>query len=276
MARAVGYYSFRDGPDVGERTWETSDGRELTPSEARDYAKEAAATHGFTYQIVLSTERGLDLGSDGYRQFLDAEGFKDYMLIQHHNTDNAHAHIIAWRSQVISKKEIGAFTERYYEVADQVKEQQQERGQLDQAEARIPGPPVVDMLDIVTQPTATGSDLESVAQDLRGPAARPEDEELLAFLDRLGTTPDVDYSDLLEAVEYRGYSHQDMATTAEQLREPPEISAEDEAFLRFLETLDRDHDQAEQEREPTPEQSQERELDREPERKRDRGLEIDM
>jgi len=279
MTKAVRYYTFRDGPDIGERTWETAEGQKLTPEEAREFAKEQAGTHGFTYQIVLSAEQGLDLGSDGYRQFLDAEGFKNYMLIQHHNTDNAHAHVIAWRSQVIPKKEIAGFIDRYDQTAASIKEQQRERGQLDQAEARTTTTPESDLLDIVTEPTTTGQDMTTTAEELRSGQGRGEDEELLAFLDRLGTEPEQDYSDLWDAVTYGGEARQDMADTAHELRERPEISAEDEAFLRFLETLDNQH-QAEPERELDRERDRQAEQELEPEqapgRKRDRGIELDI
>jgi len=129
MGRAAKYYTYREGADVAERAWQTADGRAVEYDEARELIRDGARTHGYSYRIVLSTKEA-DIGAEGYHAVL-GDRFKDYLFVEHHNTDFPHAHVIAWTSKVLSRAELGAMrgqlltleqTQARELVSDQAKE----------------------------------------------------------------------------------------------------------------------------------------------------------
>lgn len=252
MPRAVRYYTYRDGLDSGERVWRTSDGRELVPAEARAFAQEQAGTHGFTYQIVLSNEGGLDIGEEGYRRFLDGEGFKGYMFIEHHNTDNAHAHVIAWRSQVISKKEIGGFIDRYDALAAEIKLEQEQNP--DQARTHVRQvAPAVNAHDLLEATHVAAFDLDAPP----GQATQDADAEaFFRFLDTLPQEPGYGVGYFAPALYQPLESRHEMA---EIWRTDP--NDDPEAFFKFLDSLPAVDWLAEQGMERRPAKQRDRDVD---------------
>jgi hypothetical protein len=103
--RTAKYYTYRDGPDRGQRTWHTSDGHDQRPYDEIKAAIHAdAQTYGYTYRIVLST-KDAELTPAEYRQVL-GDRFERYYFIEHHNTDYPHAHVIAFRKQLVKQGEL--------------------------------------------------------------------------------------------------------------------------------------------------------------------------
>src|SRR5918997_1782418 len=127
VQQAAKYYTFRDGPDLAQRVWHTSDGRVALYDEVQAEIAAGVAAYAYTYRVVLSTQ-GVDLGPAGYHQALAGQ-FERYYFIEHHNTDHPHAHVIGFRNGRVRKAELQAMrtTVRTLERAH-AQEQQIQRG----------------------------------------------------------------------------------------------------------------------------------------------------
>lgn len=127
-AAAGDYYTHRDGPDRSQRIWYEPSGEKIEKwrdirAEIRDEAKE----HKYTYRIVLSQEQGR-FGPEHYREVVQAAGLENSYLVVHENTENQHAHAIAFTDKRINRKDLAAMRGRMSEL-------EQELGKS--AEARV-------------------------------------------------------------------------------------------------------------------------------------------
>ena len=104
--QAAKYYTFRDGPDLAQRVWHTSDGRVVLYDAVQAELAAGAKAYAYTYRVVLST-KAVDLGPAGYHQVLTSH-FERYAFIEHHNTEFPHAHVIGFRTQRVKKAELQA------------------------------------------------------------------------------------------------------------------------------------------------------------------------
>jgi hypothetical protein len=121
MGRAANYYTHREGQDRAARQWYGKEGGALGYDQVREEIREHARTYGYSYRVVLSTAaRDLDVGVEGYRQVL-GERFDHYYLIQHHNTDYPHCHVIGFTKSLLKRDELTQMRERLVE-------REQERG----------------------------------------------------------------------------------------------------------------------------------------------------
>ncbi len=102
--QAAKYYTFRDGPDLAQRVWHTSDGRVVLYDAVQAELAASARAYAYTYRVVLST-KAVDLGPAGYHQVLAGQ-FERYAFIEHHNTEFPHAHVIGFRTQRVKKAEL--------------------------------------------------------------------------------------------------------------------------------------------------------------------------
>ena len=112
--QAAKYYTFRDGPDLAQRVWHTSDGRVLLYDVAQAELVAGAQDYPYTYRVVLSTQ-AVDLGSRGYHQVLAGQ-FERYYFIEHHNTDFPHAHVIGFRTERMKKVELRSIRGRLLDL----------------------------------------------------------------------------------------------------------------------------------------------------------------
>ncbi len=106
IRQAAKYYTFRDGPDLAQRVWHTSDGRVVLYDAVQTELAAGAKASAYTYRVVLST-KAVDLGPAGYHQVL-AGHFERYAFIEHHNTEFPHAHVIGFRTERVKKAELQA------------------------------------------------------------------------------------------------------------------------------------------------------------------------
>jgi hypothetical protein len=106
ILKAAKYYTFREGPDLAQRVWHTSDGRVALYNEVQAELAAGAKASAYTYRVVLST-KDVDLGPAGYHQVL-AGHFERYSFIEHHNTEFPHAHVIGFRTERVKKAELQA------------------------------------------------------------------------------------------------------------------------------------------------------------------------
>lgn len=120
--QAAKYYTFRDGPDLAQRVWHTSDGRVVLYDAVQVELAAGATAYAYTYRVVLST-LDMDIGAEGYHQVLAGQ-FERYAFIEHHNTDYPHAHVIGFRTKRMKKPELQALRGTLLEL-EQVRAQQQ-------------------------------------------------------------------------------------------------------------------------------------------------------
>src|SRR5918997_6195280 len=131
VQQAAKYYTFRDGPDLAQRVWHTSDGRVALYDEVQAEIAAGMAAYAYTYRVVLSTQ-GVDLGPAGYHQVLAGQ-FERYYFIEHHNTDHPHAHVIGFRTRRLRSADLQA-------MRTQVRKLERARAQEQQVlRAQLPG-----------------------------------------------------------------------------------------------------------------------------------------
>ena len=123
--QAAKYYTFRDGPDLAQRVWHTSDGRVVLYDAVQAELAAGAKAYAYTYRVVLST-KAVDLGPSGYHQVLAGQ-FERYAFVEHHNTEFPHAHVIGFRTQRVKKAELQALRGTLVEL-EQARAQQQALG----------------------------------------------------------------------------------------------------------------------------------------------------
>jgi hypothetical protein len=189
--RAANYYRFRDGDerDQQQRSWRDKDGNEISHADVLKAIEENAVQHDYLYRCIVSTKDAA-LTPDDYRTVLDGH-FTAYYVIEHHNTDHPHAHVIGLRDRVIKDDER---KEIYNTIKDREREREQERARGIEHEPRGTELTTFDnALAAATMYERAGieGELKHLADLINMPESEP-DRDFYAELDEIRNTPYAD------------------------------------------------------------------------------------
>ncbi len=93
------------GGGLGQNGWRSPIG-ETDYTEVRNWIKAGSRAHKYTVKMVLSAEKGVQLSADEWRTIMGADqGFGDWRLIPHRDTQNDHAHVLAFADRYMRREE---------------------------------------------------------------------------------------------------------------------------------------------------------------------------
>lgn len=117
--QAMAYYEYGSSNDNPERQsrgqWVNSRGEAELYGNVVDWAVSAAKEKTYTYQLMLSS-RDVKIEPQAFVKAMNAGAektgeFSDFHLIVHDDTNHTHAHVVGFRSKVMSKKELATWKE---------------------------------------------------------------------------------------------------------------------------------------------------------------------
>lgn len=113
------------GGGLGQNGWRAPSG-ETDYAEVINWIKAGSRAHKYTVKMVLSVETGVRLSADEWRAIMGTDqGFGDWRLIPHRDTQNDHAHVLAFAERYMRRTE---FLDWRKALVSRIMEAESERG----------------------------------------------------------------------------------------------------------------------------------------------------
>jgi hypothetical protein len=110
--------------------WYGPDGQARSHEEVLAWARQEALGHRYTFEALLSVQRGALSAADFCEAMQQGEAIGDWRLMAHRDTDYRHAHVLFFRDRRMDKAQFLAWQRQVREALLQLQKQQMVQQQL--------------------------------------------------------------------------------------------------------------------------------------------------